>query len=558
MTREVSYLRSKIRPEYLLIPIAILVGALLLPFESLAQDTPDPTQAALEQTIEAAVRQTLSATIATTPTAATAATVPPAPVVARSVSLSEVSDLSFTGHEGAVNALDFGPGGVLATGGADGKAYILPVNRAQTLELDHQSGVQDVLFSPDGDELFTVTEDGLLHRWSVETGEAVDEPVSILETQTNTVVTLLLGFNEAGTQFTTFGAPVGEDGTLTTWSYPDLEPTYYADTFSIALLDYNTEPATVAYTQTGNESTTIFSPLDDLGEDQIASIELPVSYSEPIAFSEDGTRVLIAGDDNRTRIADTQTGEVTNTYEANGVGLALFNPSGTLIADLGSDGGLYLLDAETGLNLTVANAHTGAVQDADFSINGELIATAGDDGIVRVWRLGSQPQATPAPQTALSAEGTPLPDDCPQEVDAEVQVAEQVFESGRMFWVQPVNQIWVMELTGEGSGQWFVYQDTFEEGEEIVIPPEQQPQEAGLYLPERGFGKLWAENPDVRQMLGYGTTPEFGYVSRYRYIPGIEVINDACEAAPGVHVLFSLDSEEFRFFEEAGTWRLGE
>ncbi|GAB4200474.1 MAG: hypothetical protein OHK0022_21570 [Roseiflexaceae bacterium] len=30
----------------------------------------------------------------------------------------------------------------------------------------------------------------------------------------------------------------------------------------------------------------------------------------------------------------------------------------------------------------------------------------------------------------------------------------------------------------------------------------------GLLAPKRGFGKLWRENPDLREMLGWATAPE--------------------------------------------------
>lgn len=138
----------------------------------------------------------------------------------------------------------------------------------------------------------------------------------------------------------------------------------------------------------------------------------------------------------------------------------------------------------------------------------------------------------------------------------QIQVAEQVFENGRMFWVQPTGQIWVMIVTGEGRGEWSVYEDTFEEGEpevdESLTPPE------GKEQPERGFGKLWRENMDVQDGLGWAITPEFGYVTRYEYHPGEPTVNtdDTVTYGSGYHVLTSLYEEAFRFNEAEGTWQL--
>jgi hypothetical protein len=146
------------------------------------------------------------------------------------------------------------------------------------------------------------------------------------------------------------------------------------------------------------------------------------------------------------------------------------------------------------------------------------------------------------PTTAVSGQPTPT--------ISEIQVAEQVFENGRMMWLSPTNQIWVMILGEEGSGQWKVFEDTFEEGDPEDDPTMEVPD--GKMQPTRGFGKLWRDNPDIREALGWATTPEFGYVSRYEYHPG-------SDNGPGYHILFSLYGEAFRFNESGDsdwTWQL--
>ena len=125
-----------------------------------------------------------------------------------------------------------------------------------------------------------------------------------------------------------------------------------------------------------------------------------------------------------------------------------------------------------------------------------------------------------------------------------------------MFWVDPIQQIWVLHITGEGRGTWSVYEDTYVDGEPetdpSLVPPE------GRYQPERGFGKLWRESGNLREELGWGVTPEFGYVSRYEYHAGGEIdANGQYVAGPGYHIVFSLVGELFRFNEADGTWQLG-
>ncbi len=165
--------------------------------------------------------------------------------------------------------------------------------------------------------------------------------------------------------------------------------------------------------------------------------------------------------------------------------------------------------------------------------------------------------SAPSPTPTSSATNTPAPtptvDPFPTPTFSQIQVAEQVFERGRMFWIQPRKQIWVLQQTEPGRGKWLVYDDTFQEGEPefdpTIIPPN------GLYQPERGFGKLWRNTPELREALGFGVTPEFGYVSNYEYHAGGEVRDGQYVPGPGYHILFSLYQEKFRLNEVDSTWQ---
>src|SRR5262245_48063459 len=63
---------------------------------------------------------------------------------------------------------------------------------------------------------------------------------------------------------------------------------------------------------------------------------------------------------------------------------------------------------------------------------------------------------TPIPPSPLPAM-TATPNLFPTPTLGQIQVAEQQFEHGRMFWIQPRKQIWVMYDDGSGSGKWEVY-----------------------------------------------------------------------------------------------------
>jgi len=160
----------------------------------------------------------------------------------------------------------------------------------------------------------------------------------------------------------------------------------------------------------------------------------------------------------------------------------------------------------------------------------------------------AKPTDVPPPMT-LTPEGFPTV------TSSQIQLAEQVFEHGRMFWVEPTKQIWVLIITGQGRGSWLVYPDTFVDGEPEIDPSLVPPD--GMMQPKRGFGKLWRTTPEVRNGLGWATTPEFGYVSNYEYHPGGTMTDATYTPGAGYHILYSLYGEQFRFNEADSTWQLG-
>ncbi len=100
----------------------------------------------------------------------------------------------------------------------------------------------------------------------------------------------------------------------------------------------------------------------------------------------------------------------------------------------------------------------------------------------------------------------PAPDICPSGPAVYSSGAEQHFEHGVMLWVQSEDRIYV--LYDEGIPAWQAFTDEWEEGDPVkdddIVPP------PGYYQPERGFGLVWREQPNVRERLGWGTTPEAG------------------------------------------------
>ncbi len=179
--------------------------------------------------------------------------------------------------------------------------------------------------------------------------------------------------------------------------------------------------------------------------------------------------------------------------------------------------------------------------------------------------LVAEASAIPVVSEPVVTEPTPLPAQFPTPYQTQLAAAEQVFEHGRMFWIRFNRQVWVMVASADDpyNGDWYCYNDTFEEGDvesdPSLVPP------ADMSQPIRGFGKVWREQPGLQDLLGWAITPEFELNSTYAYLAGGYVDqNGQYVSGPGEHRLTTLYNETISFFEggangdcsPSGTWRM--
>ncbi len=152
---------------------------------------------------------------------------------------------------------------------------------------------------------------------------------------------------------------------------------------------------------------------------------------------------------------------------------------------------------------------------------------------------------------------TPTPDPFPTPVIGAIYVAQQRFERGWMFWLQPNQQIWLLSVNDRDEHLWSVYDDNFVDGD-IESDPE-IPVPEGMQQPVRGFGKLWRENLEVRTAIGYALEDELGHTTRYEYHHGGALgANNQYISGPGYHLVESLYGDTFRFNEGDSTWQIAE
>ena len=118
----------------------------------------------------------------------------------------------------------------------------------------------------------------------------------------------------------------------------------------------------------------------------------PDGYVISIAFSPDGD--LLAVQARTIRILDLKTHRQTvlyeghgnaNFWETKGANVMSFSPSGEMIASVGTDGNVKIWDTSNGREIASWFAHNEGAYDVVFSTDGNILATAGRDGFVRLW-----------------------------------------------------------------------------------------------------------------------------------------------------------------------------
>jgi hypothetical protein len=103
---------------------------------------------------------------------------------------------------------------------------------------------------------------------------------------------------------------------------------------------------------------------------------------------------------------------------------------------------------------------------------------------------------------------------CAVATETGVATVEEYFQRGYTLWRKDLKRIYVLQA----DGHWQTFADTWSEDQPSNDPTLTPPR--GFFQPVRGFGKVWRENPDVKETLGWATTQEAGLMTTIQPFEG--------------------------------------
>lgn len=281
----------------------------------------------------------------------------------------------------------------LATSSGDGTAKVWDTETWQTLNtlLGHEGVVSAVAFDPGSQFLATASQDRLAKVWSVEN---VLSPLILAGHQN---VVNRLAFHPDSTMIATAGG----DQSVRLWDTANGQLLFDFDQHNGAVND-------VAFTPDGS---LLAAASDDFNAwiwdvetgESLITLGNHLGPVTAVSFSPDGVYLATAGDDGFVRVWDRESW--TLRYELShrdfieedsvSVRTVAFHPNSTLLLSGDDQGNVIFWDvaAETAVRQIVAHEET-AVNDIAISPDGTRFATAGNDGVVRLWSFNEDEPPT--------------------------------------------------------------------------------------------------------------------------------------------------------------------
>jgi WD40 repeat protein len=275
-------------------------------------------------------------------------------------------------HDGEVNSAVFSPNGQQILTGSDDKTAKLWDSRTGNLlqTFKHDQVINTAFFSPNGQQVLTPSFDNTAKLWDSQTG-------NLLQTFKHDDRVENAVFSPNGQQILTGS----DDKTAKLW---DNQTGNLLQTFKH---DYRVNNA--AFSPNGQQILTASGDnTAKLWDNQTGNLLQTFRHDEEVrnaVFSPNSQQILTSSIDKTAKLWDSQTGNLLKTFKHDReVTNAAFGPNGQQILTIYIDKTAKLWDSQTGYLLQTFK-HDYRVNNAAFSPNGQQILTSSMDKTAKLW-----------------------------------------------------------------------------------------------------------------------------------------------------------------------------